>query len=67
MDMLLFVGFDHDQGSTTPTKIELPGIYSEFVCGSTMKIGRIDDKGFKRRSDLYELILMFILLKMATG
>ena len=43
----------YDQGSTTPTKIELPGIYSEFVCGSTMKIGRIDVEGFKRRSDLY--------------
>ena len=43
----------YDQGNTTPTKIELPGIYSEFVCGSTMKIGRIDVEGFKRRSDLY--------------
>ena len=43
----------YDQGGTTPTRIELPGIYSEFVCGSTMKIGRIDVEGFKRRSDLY--------------
>ena len=43
----------YDQGSTTPTKIELPDIYSEFVCGPTMKIGRIDFEGFKRRSDLY--------------
>ena len=24
----------YDRGSMTPTKIELPGIYSEFVCGS---------------------------------
>ena len=29
----------YDQGGTTPTRIELPGIYSEFVCGSTMNIG----------------------------
>ena len=43
----------YDQGGTTPTRIELPGIYSEFICGSTMSIGRIDVEGFKRRSDLY--------------
>ena len=43
----------YDQRSTIPTKIELPGIYSEFVCGSTMNIGRIDVEGFKKRSDLY--------------
>ena len=43
----------YDQGGTTPTRIELPGIYSEFVCGSTMNIGRIDVEGFKRRADLY--------------
>ena len=43
----------YDQSGTIPARIELPGIYSEFVCGSTMKIGRIDVDGFKRRSDLY--------------
>jgi glycogen debranching enzyme len=43
----------YDQSGTIPARIELPGIYSEFVCGSTMKIGRIDIDGFKRRSDLY--------------
>ena len=43
----------YDQGGTNPTRIELPGIYSEFVCGATMSIGRIDIEGFKRRGDLY--------------
>ena len=43
----------YEQGDTTPTRIELPGIYSEFVCGSTMKVGKIDVESFKSRPDLY--------------
>ena len=43
----------YDGGSTTPTRIELPGIYSEFCFGCTMGIGRIDIDAFKKRSDLY--------------
>ena len=43
----------YDRGGTTDTRIELPGIYSEFVCGSTMGLGKVDVEGFKRRQDLY--------------
>ena len=43
----------YDQGGTTPTRVELPGIYSEFVCGSTMGLGKIDVEGFRRRDILY--------------
>ena len=43
----------YDQGGTTDTRIKLPGIYSEFVCGSTMGLGRVDVEGFKSRHDLY--------------
>ena len=43
----------YDGGSTNPTRIELPGIYSEFCFGCTMGIGRIDIDGFKKRGDLY--------------
>ena len=43
----------YDQGGTTPTRIELPGIYSEFVCGSTMGLGKVDIEAFKKRADLY--------------
>ena len=43
----------YDRGNTTPTRIELPGIYSEFVFGCTMGIGNIDINGFKNRSELY--------------
>ena len=43
----------YDGGSTTPTRIELPGIYSEFSFGCTMGIGRIDIDAFKKRGELY--------------
>ena len=43
----------YDRGNTIPTRIELPGIYSEFVFGCTMGIGHIDIEGFKKRTDLY--------------
>ena len=43
----------YDQGGTNPTRVELPGIYSEFICGSTMGLGKIDVEGFKRRPELY--------------
>ena len=43
----------YDQGATNPTKIELPGIYSEFICGSTMGLGKVDIAGFQTREDLY--------------
>ena len=43
----------YDRGNTIPTRIELPGIYSEFVFGCTMGIGHIDIEGFKKRDKLY--------------
>ena len=43
----------YDQGQTLPTKIELPGIYSEFICGFTMGLGKPDMAGFQTREDLY--------------
>ena len=43
----------YDQNNTTPTRVELPGIYSEFICGSTMSIGNINVEEFKKRDGLY--------------
>ena len=43
----------YDRNNTIPTRIELPGIYSEFVFGCTMGIGNIDINGFKNRKELY--------------
>ena len=43
----------YNQGGTTPTKIEIPGIYSEFICGCTMNLGYPDVEGFKKRQNLY--------------
>ena len=43
----------YDMGGTSPARIELPGIYCDFVCGCSMKIGNIDVEGFKKRHDLY--------------
>ena len=37
-------------GRTSPVRIELPGIYCEFICGCSMKIGKVDLEEFKKRS-----------------
>ena len=43
----------YDYGPTPPTRIELPGIYTEFVCGCSIKIGYVNIDNFKNRGDLY--------------
>ena len=48
--MICRTGFD--MGPSQPCKIELPGIYSEFICGASMKIGHIDVEGFKKNNVL---------------
>ena len=48
--MICRTGFD--MGASQPCRIELPGIYSEFVCGASMRSGCIDVEGFKKNPTL---------------
>ena len=43
-------GFD---GNSHPAHIELPGLFTEFVCACSLKIGHCDIEAFKKRNDLY--------------